>query len=241
MVDITKEAIGKIKGNFVELSDELATVTIPGGKGGSIGAFSDAIDEATGPVDTFADSNETLADNIGEVADKAKEASEQIKIYAEDVAENYIALAIAATESWEAFYEFWEEEAKRTSKVVEETVKKTLYKVLDEMGNIIGLTNIQQISPGETLVPITQPGPSTIDGKIITPTTGGGTSLTPFKPVAPGGNPTDFLRGGVTINIINPVVRNNDDITKIKDQVQKGYEEASRQFDRTGEVIPGMA
>jgi hypothetical protein len=138
-------------------------------------------------------------------------------------------LAIKATESWEAFYEFWEEEAKRTSKVVEETVKRTLYKVLDAAGNVIGLTNIQQKGWQETLVPIELPGTK--------PTT----PAAPFVPLAPGGNPSDYLRGNVTVIINNPVIRNDDDITKIKNEIQKGFAEAGRQFDRTGEVIPGMA
>ena len=98
-----------------------------------------------------------------------------------------------------------------------------MYKVIDEYGNIIGLTNIQQVSPGETLIPLTQPGTSTINNIPIN-------QLTPST-----------TKGNVTININNPVVRNDDDISKIKNEVQKGFEEAGRQFDRTGEVIPGMS
>jgi hypothetical protein len=235
MRDITIEAFNNIKGNFTELEDSLA------GGGSAAGAFFDEVNEAIEPTDTFAKSNETLADNLDEVAKKAKEASEQIKIYAEDVAENYIALSIAATESWEAFYEFWEAEAKRTAGAVEETVKKvasTMYKILDEAGNVIGLTNIQQISPGENLVPMTQPGTSTINGQPITTPSGGVTSLTPFQPLAPGGNTTDFLKGGVTVNV---TVQGDGNATEIKKAVEQALDESARQYNRRGfEMVPGI-
>jgi TP901 family phage tail tape measure protein len=40
-----------------------------------------------------------------------------------------------------------------------------------------------------------------------------------------------------TINIINPVVRNDDDISKIRQEVKRALEEATRQYGRTGYVF----
>lgn len=221
--------------DFSEMNQEIALAV--DGVDASVGKVATAIDgvkesvgEATEPVDTFAESNKTLADNLDEVAEKAKEAGENIKTYAEDVAENYIAMSIKATESWADFTAFWEMETKRKaaevirlSKEVVKEVQKTMYKIIDEYGNVIGLTNIQQTSPGQTLVPMTQPGGSTINN-------------IPLNQLTP-----PATKGNVTININNPVVRNDDDIAKIKDEVLKGQEEAARQFDRSGEVIPGMS
>ena len=201
------QEITESTGKVAEAAGEAAT---------AIETETTAIGDAIEPTDTFATSNKTLADNIGQVADEAKEASEQIKIYAEDVAENYIALSIAATESWEAFYKFWEAEAKRTAGVVEETVKKvakTMYKILDEAGNVIGLTNIQQVSPGETLVPITSPGVSTINN----------IPVTKYSPT------------------INVTVQGDGDIPKIKKVVDQALEESARQYSRKGyETVPGI-
>jgi hypothetical protein len=49
-------------------------------------------------------------------------------------------------------------------------------------------------------------------------------------------------RNHFTVNINNPIVRNDDDITKIKNQVKDGFEEATRQYSRKGNyTVPGMA
>ena len=192
----------------------------------AIDGVKEAVGEATDPVDTFATANKTLADNLGEVAEKAKEASEKIKFYGEDITDNYIALSIAATESWAAFYEFWEAEAKRTAGAVEETivkVAKKMYKVLNEAGEVIGLTNIQQVSPGETLVPMTQPGTSTINdipiNQLITPATKSST----YSPT------------------VQVTVQGDGDATKIKQAVEQALDEAARQYSRRGfETVPGI-
>lgn len=220
--------------DFSEMNQEIAIAVE--GVDTSIGEVATAVEDATEPIDTFAESNKTLADNLGEVAEKAKEAGENIKVYAGDVAENYIALSIKATESWADFYEFWGEEAKRTAEDVIVTVDKVarkMYKILNAAGEVIGLTNIQQTSPGETLVEIGQ-GPSTINGEPIGSPGGGVTPLTPFKPLAPGGNTSIFF--DVKVN-----VEGDGDAGKIKEAVEQGITETGRQFDRSGEVIPGMA
>ena len=223
-------AFNPIKGQFLELAGVLS------GGGGQVGAFADEVGEAITPTNNFAKANETLADNLDEVKRKAKEATEEIAGYADSITKEYIALSIAATESWDAFYEFWEAEAKRTAGEVEETIEKVarkMYKVLNEAGQVIGLTNIPQVSPGETLVPIT-PGPSTINNIPVTSPTGGVTPLTPWTPVAPGGNTTNVF--DVKVN-----VQGNGDAGEIKKAVEQALDESARQYNRRGfETVPGI-
>lgn len=186
-----------------------------------------AVSEAIEPIDTFATSNKNLADNMGEVADKAKAVAEEVAGYADKATRGYIALSVAATDSWDAFYKFWELEAERTAETVVKTVEKVtrkMYKVLNEAGQVIGLTNIPQVSPGETLVPITQPGASTINNiplsQLTTPATKGGNIYSPNVQVT---------------------VQGDGDAGKIKKVVEQALDESARQYNRWGfEMVPGI-
>ena len=223
-----KDAIDDFDEFNQEITESAGKITEAAGEATTaIEAETTAVGEAIEPTDTFAESNKTLADNIGEVADKAKEAGEDIKIYAEGVAENYIALSVKATESWADFYEFWGVEAKRKAdevirlnEEVAEKVSKTMYKILNEAGQVIGLTNIPQISPGETLVPITQPGASTINNIPITPTATKGSTYSPNVQVT---------------------VQGNGNANEIKKAVEQALDESARQYNRKGfETVPGI-
>ena len=219
--------------DFDELNQEITESTgevakAAGEAATAIGTETTAMGEAIEPTNTFATANETLATNLGKVADKAKEASEKIKIYAEDVAENYIALSIEATKSWAAFYEFWEADAKRTSKVVEETVKKhaqQMYYILNELAEVVGITNIPQVAPGQELVPMeTTPTTSTINNipvsNLVTPATKGGSTYSPTVQVT---------------------VQGNGNAGEIKKAVEQALDESARQFSRRGfEMVPGI-
>ena len=212
--------------DFSEVNQKIAISA--DGVSDSVGKAATAIDgvkesvgEAIEPTDNFAIASKTLADNLGEVAEKAKEASEKIKLYAEDVTENYIELSVKATESWGDFYKFWEEEAKRTVGVVEETivkVAKTMYKVLDEAGNVIGLTNIQQVSPGEILVPIEPPklGTSTINNIPLNQLT------------------IPATKGNVYSPTVQVTVQGNGNASEIKKVVKEALDESARQYGRSG-------
>ena len=186
-----------------------------------------AAGEAIEPVDTFATSNETLADNLGEVADKAKEASEKIKAYAEDVAENYIALSVAATESWEGFYAFWEAEAERSGtaivNAVEEVAEKidnTLRKIKNAAGEITGI-----ILPGGGVIstePITAPNVGPDYYNKSTPSNA--------SPNTNAYSPT-----------VQVTVQGDGDAAKIKQAVEQALDEAARQYNRRGfETVPGI-
>ena len=147
VVDKVKEALGwlwdKVKwvleklGLYEEKTEEVEEAT---------GELTTSLETASTAVDNLAVENEELATSFDNVTTGAEEASEVIKIYAEDVAENYIELSVKATESWEDFYRFWEEEAKRTAKDVTETVEevakkvdRTIKKIKDEAGKITGV------------------------------------------------------------------------------------------------------
>jgi len=128
--------------------------------GGEIDDLATAQREATTASDLLKDSTDGLGDSLGEIPEQAKRASDSIKIYAEDVGEDYIQLAGRATDSWEDFYAFWEAEAKRKAdeiirlnKKVEESTPKpkasNLYKILDAEGNPLGLRTGNTLSQAE--------------------------------------------------------------------------------------------
>ena len=48
----------------------------------------------------------------------------------------------------------------------------------------------------------------------------------------------DQQKKEINININNPVVRNDNDITKIKQQVNMAFQEFVRQFGRSGYELP---
>jgi len=199
-----------------------------------------SLETASTAVDNLAIENEELATSFDNVTTGAGEASEAIKIYAKDVAENYIALSVAATESWEAFYEFWEAEAERTAEEVIETIEKVakkMYKVLSAEGEIIGFRSQQQISGEEAAAGVTlQEFPT---GTPYVPKTGvykldvGERVLTAEENIT-----YDQQKREINININNPVVRNDNDITKIRQQVDRAFLEFIRQYGRSGYELP---
>lgn len=244
VVDKVKEALGwlwdKVKwvleklGLYEEKTDEVGEAT---------DELTTSLETASTAVDNLAVENEELATSFDSVKTGAEEASEVIKIYAEDVAENYIELSVKATESWEDFYKFWEAEAKRTAGEVIETIEKVtkkMYKVLSAEGEILGFRSEQRLSQEEALAGVTlQEFPK---GTPYVPKTGIYKLDVGERVITAKENITyDQRKREINININNPVVRNDDDISKIKNEVQKGFEEAGRQFDRSGEVIPGMS
>ena len=200
-----------------------------------------SLETASTAVDNLAIENEELATSFDNVTTGAGEASEAIKIYAEDVTENYIALSVKATESWEDFYRFWEAEAERTAKdvidTIEEVGKKTsnlIKKIIDETGKITGV-----ILPGG--------GTITVAGEEI-PSYQRGIPYVPKTQLAlvhegeeinkPGQRSYDQQKKEINININNPVVRNDNDITKIKQQVNMAFWEFIRQYGRSGFELP---
>jgi hypothetical protein len=57
----------------------------------------------------------------------------------------------------------------------------------------------------------------------------------------PGQRSYDQRKYSPTININNPIVRNDNDIYGIKKVVEQALEESNRQYDRRGyELVPGM-
>ena len=244
VVDKVKEALGWLWDKVKWVLEKLGLYEEKTGEvEGATEELTTSLETASTAVDKLAEENEELATSFDNVKTGAEEATEAIKIYAEDVAENYIELASKATDSWEDFYRFWEAEAERTADEVIETIEKVakkMYKVLSAEGEILGFRSEHRISQAEAEAGVTLQEFKT--GTPYVPKTGiykldVGERVIPAKE-----NITyDQRRREINININNPVVRNDDDITKIKDEVQKGFEEAGRQFDRTGEVIPGMS
>ena len=126
--------------------------------------------EATDASILLAEESKKLGESLEGVGDKAEGASDAIKVYADDVGENYIQLAIKAGDSGEDFYAFWEAEAKRTAKEIIDVNKEVeestpgpkpsnLYKIVDSEGNTIGIQsgNIlsqAQVDEGISLVKI---------------------------------------------------------------------------------------
>ena len=244
VVDKVKEALGwlwdKVKwvleklGLYEEKTGEVEEAT---------GELTTSLETASTAVDNLAGENEELATSFDNVKTGAEEATEAIKIYAEDVAENYIALSVKATESWEDFYRFWEAEAERTADEVIETIEKVakkMYKVLSAEGEILGFRSEHRISQAEAEAGVTlqefETGTPYVQKTGVYKLDVGERVLTAKENIT-----YDQRKGEINININNPVVRNDDDISKIKNEVLKGQEEASRQFDRSGEVIPGMS
>ena len=241
VVDKVKEALGwlwdKVKwvleklGLYEEKTGEVEEAT---------GELTTSLETASTAVDNLAGENEELATSFDNVKTGAEEATEAIKIYAEDVAENYIALSVKATESWEDFYRFWEAEAERTADEVIETIEKVakkMYKVLSAEGEILGFRSEHRISQAEAEAGVTLQEFKT--GTPYVPKTGiykldVGERVIPAKE-----NITyDQRKREINININNPVVRNDGDITKIKQQVEVAFWEFVRQYGRSGYELP---
>lgn len=274
VVDKVKEALGwlwdKIEwvleklGLYKEKIEEVGKTT---------GEFEKSIGEVSIAVDNLKEENEELATSFDHVKTGAEEATEAIKLYASDVAENYIALAAKSTESWEAFYKFWEVEAARTAKDVIETIEKTgkkidnvIRKIRDEAGKITGV-----ILPG---------GGTITTAGFIPPTIAPGAGMSIYESLQAGGSIYEQIQAGraglisyqagiryvpktqlalihrgeeinppgqrsydqrkvysPTININNPVVRNDDDIDKIKRVVEDILNKDSREYLRQGKEI----
>jgi len=81
-------------------------------------------------VGVLAEGNIALGESLDGIAEKAAIASDSIKLYGDDIAENYVQLAGRATDSWDDFYAFWDAEAKRTAGEINQTVTT----VIDKMG-----------------------------------------------------------------------------------------------------------
>lgn len=78
----------------------------------------------------LAEGNIALGESLDGIAEKAAIASDAIKLYGDDIAENYVQLAGRATDSWDDFYAFWEADAARTA----EEINQTVTTVIDKMG-----------------------------------------------------------------------------------------------------------
>ena len=155
-----------------EASQELKIATEEAGE--AIGDLAVSEGEAKEEAEALKEENIELADSLETVGEKAGIASDSIKLYGEDIAENYIQLAGRAGDSWEEFYAFWEAEAERTAKEiiklnkeVEESTPKpkpsNLYKIVDAEGNTLGLQSGNILSQaqkdeGVTLVKIHEGG-----------------------------------------------------------------------------------
>jgi hypothetical protein len=106
-------------------------------------------------------------------------------------------------------------------------------------GGIISTEPITQFVPKIENGTITLPGGGTISvpvksyqaGISYVPKTGLALIHQGEKITSAGQNTTSYAP---TINIINPIVRNDDDITKIRNEVKKAHEELVRQYGRTG-------
>jgi len=145
------EKLGIYKEKTTEIIEETDTLKE------SVDAVNESIDdlaiteeEAVIATELLTEESEGLGTALEGVEEKAGKASDAIKIYAEDVGEDYIQLAVKATDSWEDFYAFWEAEAKRTAEVIKDvneevaasaakTKPSNLYKIVDAEGNTIGL------------------------------------------------------------------------------------------------------
>ena len=141
---IYKEKTDEIVGSTEDLKEATE------GAGESIDELKTKEEEALAAADALTEENEGLATSLDTVGDKAIKASDNIKIYAEDIAENYIQLAGRAADSWDDFYAFWEAEAKRTAEEIKKVNKEVeastpkakksnLYKIVDAEGNTIGI------------------------------------------------------------------------------------------------------
>ena len=242
VVDKVKEALGwlwdKVKwvleklGLYKEKTEEV---------GESTNELKESLETASTAVDNLAGENEELATSFDNVETGAREASEAIKIYAEDVAENYIELASKATDSWEDFYRFWEAEAERTAKdvidTIEEVGKKTsnlIKKIKDETGKITGVV----LPGGGTITVAGEEIPSYKPGIAYVPKTQLALVHEGEEINKPGQRSYDQSKREINININNPVVRNDNDITKIKQQVNVAFWEFIRQFKRSGYELP---
>jgi len=242
--DFTIAVVDKVKEALGWLWDKVKWVL---GKLGLYKATAEEVTEATDEVqesmenaatsaNTFTEANDELVDSLGGVAEKAKEAGEAIKIYAEDVGENYIALAGKATESWADFYAFWEAEAKRTATEISETVEEVAKKIdhtLKKIKNAAGeVTSI--ILPGGGIIstePITAPNVGADYYKGATAPT-----ITPANQNTTNNNQKSYSPS-VVVN-----VSGNGNADEIKQAVEQALAESTRQFNRSGNVlIPGMA
>ena len=130
--------------------------------------------EAETAARLLAEENIKLATSLENVGDEAAAAAEGVMDYADKVTENYIQLAIKATDSWADFNAFWVEDARiaaeniiAINKEVEASTPKpkesNLYKIVDAEGNTLGLQtgNIlsqDQKDEGVTLVKIHEGG-----------------------------------------------------------------------------------
>ena len=243
VVDKVKEALGwlwdKVKwvleklGLYKEKIGEVNTAT---------DEFKGSMEETSTAVDNLKEENEELATSFDHVKTGAEEATGAIKIYAEDVAENYIALSIKATESWEDFYRFWEAEAERTAKVIIDTVeevgKKTsnfIKKIKDESGKITGV-----ILPGGGIIEVA-------GGEV--PSYQRGISYVPKTQLAlihegeeinkPGQRSYDQRKSySPTLVIERIIVEGDGDESKIKRTMERAFEEFTRQFKRSGYELP---
>jgi len=225
VVDKIKEALGwlwdKVKwvleklGLYKETAEEVTEANQ------ELTEATDGVTTATGEAATAADifttANNTLGDSLDGVAEKAKEAGEAIKIYAEDVGENYIELAITA---------------KDVVETVEEVAKKidhTLKKIKNAAGEVTSI-----ILPGGGIIstePITAPNVGAEYYKGATTPT-----ITPANQNTTNNNQQSYAPS-VVVN-----VSGNGNADEIKRAVEQALTESSRQFNRSGNVlIPGMA
>ena len=243
VVDKVKEALGwlwdKVKwvleklGLYEEKTGEVVKAT---------DEFKGSMGEASTAVDNLKEENEELATSFDHVKTGADEATEAIKLYAEDVAENYIELAAKSADSWEDFYKFWKAEAERTAKDVIETIeevgKKTnniIQKIEDEAGKITGI-----ILPGG--------GTITVAGEEI-PSYQRGVSYVPKTQLAlihegeeinkPGQRSYDQRKSySPTLVIEKIIVEGDGNESKIRRTMERAFEEFTRQFGRSGYELP---
>ena len=243
IVEKVKEALGwlwdKVKWVLEKLGlyEEVAQPIIK-----STDEIQEVMGIAATSADTFAKANDGLGESLDKIPEKAKTAGEAIKIYAKDVGENYIALSVAATKSWEAFYDFWEAEAKRTAKVVQETIDsvkpKKMYKIVDAEGNIIRITDVNQISSAEADAGVTiesfQKGTPYVSKT-------GLALIHEGERVVPKEENKTYNQQRTYSPTVNITVQGNGDTSEIKRVVEQALEESARQYNRRGyELVPGM-
>jgi len=214
-----------------------------------------ATGEAATAADTFTTANNALVDSLGGVEEKTKEAGEAIKVYFEDVGENYIELATKATDSWADFYAFWEAEAKRTATEVSETVEEVAKKIdntITKIKNAAGeITSV--ILPGGGIIstePIAVPNVGAEYYNKNTPQYASGTPYVPKTELAVvhkgeeiiPANQNSYDQRKSYSPTISVIVQGNGNADEIKRAVEQALTESSRQFNRSGNVlIPGMA
>lgn len=106
--------------------------------------------EAETAARLLAEENIKLATSLENVGEEAAAAAEGVMDYADKVTENYIQLALKATDSWADFNAFWVEDARIAAEniiAINEEVeastpkpkKSNLYKIVDAEGKTIGL------------------------------------------------------------------------------------------------------